>query len=80
MNMQKKPVHNTVFSPPDDWFTASSWAEITDSLDFHQFHEIPRKGWTPVKIQTPGQERIWTQDEKIKKWLKMVVFPPANPY
>jgi len=57
MNLQQI-IYNTIFSPPNDRFTASPQAEITGPPEFHRVHEIPKKGQTAGKVQTPGQESI----------------------
>jgi len=57
MNMQNKLYKIPFFSPPDDQFTASPQAAITEPRN-HEFQEIPKK------VHTPGQERVQTPGNK----------------
>ena len=70
----KQMIYNKIFSPPNDWFAASSWAAITESRNC-RFHKTPEKDKTLRKVQTPGQERICTHRREKSRFL-----PPSQPH
>ena len=59
----------TIFSPPDDQFAVRPWAAITEpqTFGFCEFCKTHEKDLTPIKIWTPGEERIWTHGKREKK-------------
>jgi len=55
MNMQNEPYTIQFFSPPDDRFTVSPQAVITEhqTRKFCQFIKTPEKDQMPREVQTP---------------------------